>query len=308
MTTMSGWFCGSCGKVLGDNDTFCGTCGAPVVASQRPGQLLPPPSQGLQPAAVPTVPDAPVTAQVVAFETYGSAIPPTGRRRKRWPWIVAAAAVLAAAGVVAALVVVSDDTESTGDAVDSSSAAPQTDDVAADDTTATTSSSSASETGTTAVPTFVTVVVPVASTVPPTIATLPLPPPSVATADTTPKATTAPTTVLVPGDLEIAGYTMTKPACDEQFITVVSNAVLPDTYQQAVRDALQQYPGSSYLRTDQTCSSLRPSLDGNPIYVIYYGPFVSMADACDSRSLGPADAYVRRLSTAYPSNHIVDCP
>jgi hypothetical protein len=38
---------------------------------------------------------------------------------------------------------------------------------------------------------------------------------------------------------------------------------------------LNQYPGSNYLRTDVTCSSLTPSSNGQPIYVVYFGPFAT---------------------------------
>jgi hypothetical protein len=270
------------------------------MAKQRVEQPLAPPP----PPPPPTVPIASTVPVAV--------VPLGGPRRKKWPWIVAAVAVLAAAGVGAALVLVNDDTESatdTTDAVDSSSAPQQT------DATETTGIASSTEPASTEAspPAAVTVVVPVA-TAAPTIATLP--PPTIATLPPAPATTVAPTPAptipansgVVAGDLGIAGHPMTKPACDEQFITVVSNAVLPDTYEQAVHDALDVYPGSSYLRTDQTCSSLRPSLNGNPIYMIYFGPYFSMSDACDSRSLGPKDAYVRRLSTTYPPEHIVDCP
>jgi hypothetical protein len=114
-----------------------------------------------------------------------------------------------------------------------------------------------------------------------------------------------PTTVF--GDLAIFGAPMQQPPCDGSFITIVASAVLPDRYTRTVSDALSTYQGSMYLRTDQTCPSLRLSINGNSIYSIFYGPFSNSADACGARQFGPTGSYVRRLSTTDPPEHVVKC-
>lgn len=100
---------------------------------------------------------------------------------------------------------------------------------------------------------------------------------------------------------------MTRPACDEQYITVVGSVIDPEMYVQAVGELLVTYAGSEYLKTAETCPSLRPSVDGNEIYVVYFGPFRSATEACGARDLGPQDAYVRRLSTGLDPTHQISC-
>lgn len=138
-----------------------------------------------------------------------------------------------------------------------------------------------------------------------------------ATVDTFPVATepppTAPpidTTTVPPlvGDLELGYATMSRPFCDGSYITALASAVNPDRYTDEVARGLRDYPGAQYLRTDQACPSLRPDLDGNPIYMVYFGPYPSLDQACAARSAGPQDAYVRVLSTTADWREQVQCP
>lgn len=103
--------------------------------------------------------------------------------------------------------------------------------------------------------------------------------------------------LVFPNDLEIAGVTMTQPECDGSYITAVGASVSSsDTRNKAnIAKLLKRYPGSSYLRNDQTCDSLWPKADGAPIYVVYFGPYATKSEACDARDLGPKGAYVRPL-------------
>jgi hypothetical protein len=71
---------------------------------------------------------------------------------------------------------------------------------------------------------------------------------------------------------------------------------------------LDQYRGSNYLRTDQTCSSLNPDVEGEPIYVVFLGPFALDTDACAARAEGSEGAYARQLSNDVGPQHSVDCP
>lgn len=136
------------------------------------------------------------------------------------------------------------------------------------------------------------------------------------TATTAPPTTSAPppTTApgspdgTIPGDLGISGQPMQQPGCDGAFITVLASAVGDQATPGGIANVLESYPGSSYLRTDQTCPSLTPDIDGKPIYVVYLGPFAVDTDACAARSRGPDGAYARRLSTDLGPDHSVACP
>ena len=100
---------------------------------------------------------------------------------------------------------------------------------------------------------------------------------------------------------------MQRPPCDGAYITIVASALGRDASPAGIAGLLEQYSGADYLRTDQTCPSLAQSAQGEPIYVVYLGPFAVDTDACAARSSGPADAYARRLSND-PGGGDVACP
>lgn len=104
---------------------------------------------------------------------------------------------------------------------------------------------------------------------------------------------------------------MVQPSCDGSFIVSVGSFP-PDTPGQ-ILTALEQFPGTNYLRTDQTCSSLRAefpdtagSWAGKPIYMVVFGPYASLSDACSQQTIARAnqpDAYAKMLeSSAEPNN------
>ena len=96
-------------------------------------------------------------------------------------------------------------------------------------------------------------------------------------------------------------------ACDGRYITFVGSAVGAEPYDAEVSSLLAQYPGSNYIWT-RACPSLRQEFrDGNEIYGVVFGPYVTQREACDAVSFGPPDAYVRRISTTDPQDHTVDC-
>ena len=179
-------------------------------------------------------------------------------------------------------------------------------------------SSGGDDTATTQPP--VTTILPVASTsettVPQTTTPAPMPDPSeVATTTTTtvdpssPPVTTAPGAEpdAVPGDLAVPGRPMQRPGCDDSFITVIASAVGAQATAGGIANVLEAYPGSNYLRTDQTCPSLTPDIDGAPIYVVYFGPFAFASDACAARAEGTEGAYARTLSNDLGPDHGVSC-
>jgi serine/threonine-protein kinase len=100
---------------------------------------------------------------------------------------------------------------------------------------------------------------------------------------------------------------MQRPPCDGGFITVLASPIGDQATASSVAAVLEQYPGSNYLRADQTCPSLSPSSGGEPIYVIFYGPFAFDSDACAARADGPEDAYARQLSDEAGPDHSVIC-
>lgn len=100
------------------------------------------------------------------------------------------------------------------------------------------------------------------------------------------------------GDLGLSTPIST-PSCDGTTVTFVYNAVSPGGYAGEISSALAQFPGASYLRTDQSCRSLKQSQNGNPIYAVYY-PASSVADACTTKARLGGGAYTRRLDNSTP--------
>ena len=138
---------------------------------------------------------------------------------------------------------------------------------------------------------------------------------STTTSSTTTSSTTTvpPTTApgagdgAIPGDLAIPGRPMSRPPCEGGYITIVASAVGDQATAGGIAAVLDAHPGSEYLRTDQTCSSLRPDVDGEPIYVVYLGPYAFDTDACAARAEGPEGAYAKQLSNEVAPDQVVNC-
>ena len=134
------------------------------------------------------------------------------------------------------------------------------------------------------------------------------------TTETTVATTTVPVTTApgadddaVAGDLAIPGRPMQRPPCNGGYITIVASAVGAQATADGIAAVLDSHPGSEYLRTDQTCSSLRADVDGQPIYVVYFGPFAFAEDACTARADGPEGAYAKQLSNDVAPDQAVNC-
>ena len=128
--------------------------------------------------------------------------------------------------------------------------------------------------------------------------------------DTTGPDATVPDTTVAPDpsspDLGLSAP-MLEVTCNGGYVTFVGSAVGNQPYANVVSSLLEAYPGSGYLWT-KSCPSLRQEFtDGSDIYGVVFGPFDTQAAACAAISDGPADAYVRRLSTTDPANHTIDC-
>ena len=147
-----------------------------------------------------------------------------------------------------------------------------------------------------------------APTVPPTppatAAPAPAPTASPAPGSTIPPP--LPTASRGPGDLGLTQPILDE-LCDGRYITFVGSAVGDRPYTAVVSELLDVYPGTNYIWT-KSCPSLRQEfLDGEEIYGVVFGPYVTQAEACNARAFGPADAYVRRISTFDPQDHTIRC-
>ncbi len=172
------------------------------------------------------------------------------------------------------------------------------------------STSTSTSTSTTSAPVVTLVVITVPTTLPATVPTTvpttvaPTVPTTAAPAPTTPDPTTAPNRG--DGDLGLDQPILDED-CDGRYITFVGSAVGNRPYRTAVAELLDRYPGTEYIWT-KSCPSLRQEFtDGADIYGVVFGPFASRQDACAARSSGPADAYVRRISTTDSADHTVEC-
>lgn len=113
------------------------------------------------------------------------------------------------------------------------------------------------------------------------------------TVDSTTDAVPETTESRAVGDLGL-DTPISTPPCDGRTVTFVVNATTPGRYAEQVSAALSQYPGSQYLRTDQSCSSLRQDLNGNAIYGVYLEG-TSLTDICRIKAEIGGEAYARRL-------------
>lgn len=236
---------------------------------------------------------------VTQYETTGS-----GGTGERWnvnlPAVIGVVFVFLVGVIVWVIASGGDDDDSAAGSSSTSSS------VVTDTAVTTTPAMPESTTTTIAEPTETTV--PAASTTSTTSST------TTTTTTTTVPPTTVPVTTApgadddaVPGDLAIPGRPMQRPTCDGSFITIIASAVGDDATADGIAAVLDAYPGSEYLRTDQTCSSLRPDVDGAPIYVVYFGPFAFDTDACAARAEGPDGAYAKELSQDVGPDQVVDC-
>ncbi|MEZ0342470.1 serine/threonine-protein kinase [Mycobacterium sp. pV006] len=124
----------------------------------------------------------------------------------------------------------------------------------------------------------------------------PLPPPSRTAAPSAPA-----------GDLGLR-TPMSRPLCNGQGIVVLGNVTTPGQYAQGIQDLLNRYPGASYLRTDQSCPSLRQADDeGDPIYAVYRTAGFSAAEVCRGVRAAGGGAYGKWLDYTTPPSYIIPC-
>ncbi|HRD11795.1 MAG TPA: hypothetical protein PLI79_08030 [Mycobacterium sp.] len=129
------------------------------------------------------------------------------------------------------------------------------------------------------------------------------------TTDTTARTTTiaASTPTESPNSLNVS-VPMSHPPCDGLGIVVLANAVTPGRYDAEVQRFLNMFPGASYLRTDESCPSLRRRDDeGNPIYAVYRPAGRSRDEVCAAVRAAGGNAYGKWLDTTTDPKYMIQC-
>ena len=99
----------------------------------------------------------------------------------------------------------------------------------------------------------------------------------------------------LPGDLGLR-TPISRPPCNGQGIVILGNITTPGEYKEGVQALLNLHPGASYLRTDQSCPSLRQADDeGDPIYAVYRFGGATENQLCAAVFAAGSDAYGKVL-------------
>lgn len=101
---------------------------------------------------------------------------------------------------------------------------------------------------------------------------------------------------------------MSKPLCNGQGIVVLGNVTTPGEYESGVQRLLGLHPGASYLRTDQSCPSLRQADDeGDPIYTVYRPAGTTHYEVCAAVFAAGGDAYGKVLDYTTNPARMITC-
>ncbi|HEY4796640.1 MAG TPA: hypothetical protein VII18_21555 [Mycobacterium sp.] len=110
-----------------------------------------------------------------------------------------------------------------------------------------------------------------------------------------------------PGSLAV-GIPTSHPACDASGIVVLGSAVTPGRYDADVQRLLADNPGSSYLRTDESCPSLRQTTGaGNPIYAVYRVAGRTPQEVCSAVGVAGGNAYGKWLDNHTDPSYVIPC-
>ena len=89
---------------------------------------------------------------------------------------------------------------------------------------------------------------------------------------------------------------------------ILGNVTTPGMYPEGVQRLLNEHPGASYLRTDQSCPSLRQADDeGDPIYAVYRFAGTTDGEARRAVCAEGAGVYGKRLDYTTPPSHQILC-
>ncbi|KUH81394.1 MULTISPECIES: serine/threonine-protein kinase [unclassified Mycobacterium] len=116
-----------------------------------------------------------------------------------------------------------------------------------------------------------------------------------------------PTPTRPAGDLGLRTL-ISVPLCNGQGIVVLGNVTTPGMYAGGVQRLLDQHPGASYLRTDQSCPSLRQADDeGDPIYAVFRYAGRTQSEVCSAVHAAGGGAYGKWLDYTTPPSYMVPC-
>jgi serine/threonine-protein kinase len=109
------------------------------------------------------------------------------------------------------------------------------------------------------------------------------------------------------GDLGLS-TPMSYPTCNGQGIVILGSITTPGLYAAGVQRLLDAHPGAFYLRTDQTCPSLRPATEeGNPIYAVFELGGTTRSEVCAAVRAEGGNAYGKLLDTTTDPGYIIPC-
>jgi serine/threonine-protein kinase len=142
-------------------------------------------------------------------------------------------------------------------------------------------------------------------TAPPVTVTPPAPAPAPQTPTPAPQPQRPPTAP--PGDLGLK-QPISNPSCNGQGIAILGSVTTPGLYAAGVQRLLDAHPGAFYLRTDQTCPSLRAATDeGNPIYAVFTPAGTTQSQVCATVRAAGGNAYGKWLNYITDSGYIIPC-
>ncbi|WKG04890.1 serine/threonine-protein kinase [Mycolicibacterium sp. HK-90] len=145
---------------------------------------------------------------------------------------------------------------------------------------------------------------------PPRTVTQTAPPKTVsqsAPAPAPPKQTAPPPAPAPTGDLGLR-QPMSRPPCNGQGIVILGSVTTPGLYEAGVQRLLDAHPGAFYLRTDQTCPSLRAATEGgDPIYAVFVPGGTTYAQVCAGVQAAGGDAYGKILDYTTDPGYRIPC-
>jgi serine/threonine-protein kinase len=109
------------------------------------------------------------------------------------------------------------------------------------------------------------------------------------------------------GDLGLA-QPISRPTCNGQGIVILGSVTTPGLYAAGVQQLLDAHPGAFYLRTDQTCPSLRTATaEGNPIYAVFEPGGTTQPQVCARVGAAGGGAYGKWLDTTTDPGYVIPC-
>lgn len=101
---------------------------------------------------------------------------------------------------------------------------------------------------------------------------------------------------------------LSHPPCDGQAVVILGSVITPGRYAEGVQRLLDLHPGASYLRTDESCTSLRQATEeGNPIYAVYAPGGRTQDEVCNAVRIAGEGAYGKWMDMTTDPGFIIPC-